>query len=310
VGRPPRRRLRTAATGAAYATAWAAVRRLPEPLAERAFDLGADAAARRGGRGTSRLRENLATVRPDATPDELDALVRAGMRSYARYWREVFTLGELSGDAVLERVQAPAFHRIEEGHARGRGVILALPHMGNWDLAGAYLARRGYPFTTVAERLEPADLFDRFVAFRSGLGMEVLPLTGHAAPPMGVLEERLRAGGVICLLADRDMSARGVEVSFFGRPATMAAGPAALALRTGATLLPVTCSYPTARTMLAGVHPPLYGHPEAPADATVATLTQAMADAFATGPDGIAAHPEDWHMLARLWAPQPEAVPV
>jgi KDO2-lipid IV(A) lauroyltransferase len=285
------------------------VRRLPEPVVARAFDLGADAAARRGGRGTSRLRENLATVRPNATPEELDALVRAGMRSYARYWREVFTLSELSGDAVLERVQAPAFHHIEQGVARGRGVILALPHMGNWDLAGAFLARRGYPFTTVAERLEPAELFDRFVAFRSGLGMEVLPLTGNAAPPMGVLEERLRAGGVICLLADRDMSNRGVEVSFFGRPARMAAGPAALALRTGATLLPVTCPYLTPRTMLAAVHPPVYGGPGAPAGTTVDSLTQALADAFATGPDGIAAHPEDWHMLARLWAVEREAAP-
>ena len=121
--------------------------------------------------------------------------------------------------------------------------MLALPHSGNWDHAGAWCGATGAPFTTVAERLQPESLYDRFVAFRSSLGMEVLALTGGPRPPFEVLVERLEAGGMLCLLADRDLSARGVEVEFFGATARMPAGPASLCLRTGATLVPVTLAF-------------------------------------------------------------------
>src|SRR5204862_6843875 len=123
-------------------------------------------------------------------------------------------------------------------------MILVLPHTGNWDQAGAWLAGTGAPFTTVAERLEPASLFARFVAFRESLGMEVIPLTGGERPPFEILAERLRAGGTLCLLGDRDLTATGIDVDFFGSPARMPAGPAALAHDTGAVLVPVTLSYP------------------------------------------------------------------
>ena len=113
-------------------------------------------------------------------------------------------------------------------------MILSLPHMGNWDHAGAWLAGTGVPFTTVAERLKPESLFERFVEFRESLGMEVIPLTGGEQPPFKILAERLRSGGVLCLLADRDLTASGIEVEFFGSPARMPAGPAALAVDTGA----------------------------------------------------------------------------
>jgi KDO2-lipid IV(A) lauroyltransferase len=173
--------------------------------------------------------------------------------------------------------------------AAGRGTVLALPHSGNWDAAGAWCTATGVPFTTVAERLQPESLYDRFVAFRESLGMEVLPLTG-GRPPFEVLVDRLLAGGTLCLLADRDLSARGVDVRFFGAAARMPAGPAALALRTGATLLPVTLSFlPDGWRIVF--------HPEV-RHTDVATMTQDLADAFAAG---IAGAPADWHMLQRLW---------
>ena len=170
-------------------------------------------------------------------------------------------------------------------------MILVLAHLGNWDHAGAWLIGRGYPFTTVAERLEPAELFDRFVAFRESLGMEVIPLTGGEAPPFDTLADRLRAGKLLCLLADRDLSSSGVPVEFFGATATMPAGPASLALKTGAALVPATIWYSPDWTVNIRFHPPV-------AHTDVGTMTQEFAGVFEAA---IAEHPADWHMLQRLW---------
>jgi KDO2-lipid IV(A) lauroyltransferase len=275
-------------TDLAYAAGWRVVRLLPERAAARAFRAGADWAARRGGRGTSRLRSNLARVVPAGT--DLDALTRDAMRSYARYWLEVFRLQDMPPERYIGDMHMHDEHFLRDAYAAGNGVVVALPHMGNWEQAGAWLAGTGVPFTTVAERLRPESLFDRFVAFRESLGMEVLALTGGAEPPTAVLTERLLAGGCLCLLADRDLSARGVPVRFFDGQARMAAGPAALALRTGAVLLPTTLWF-DGRGWAARIHPPV-AHTDVP------TMTQAMADAFA---DSISEHPADWHMLQRVW---------
>jgi KDO2-lipid IV(A) lauroyltransferase len=274
--------------GVAYAAGWRLVRLLPESLTRLMFTFAADLAWRRDGRGTRRLRSNLARVAPAGI--DLDALTRAAMRSYARYWLEVFRLPDMPRERVVGRMRVVDEARMRDAYATGRGVILALPHMGNWDHAGAWLVATGIPFTTVAERLSPESLFDRFVAFRRSLGMEVIPLTGGAEPPFGQLAERLRAGGMLCLLAERDLGRSGIPTRFFGATASMPPGPSALALRTGAVLLPVTLWYDrdgwSARF-----------HPAVP-HTTVAEMTQALADAFAAG---IAAHPADWHMLQRIW---------
>jgi KDO2-lipid IV(A) lauroyltransferase len=272
---------------ASYAAGWAVVRSLPEGTARRLFDAGADLAARRGGKGVARLRSNLARVAPDA---DLDALTRDALRSYARYWLEVFRLPVMPTSVVVGGTRA-----INEEAARGaiassRGVVFALPHSGNWDHAGAWFAATGVPFTTVAERLKPESLYDRFLEFRASLGMEVLPLTGGKRPPFDVLTERLLGGGTVCLMADRDLTPRGVDVDFFGATARMPAGPASLALKTGAALIPVHLAFRPE-----GWQVTFYDE-VAPSD--VPTMTQTMADRFAAG---IRAHPADWHMLQRLW---------
>jgi KDO2-lipid IV(A) lauroyltransferase len=277
------------ATDAAYAAGWALVRALPERAAFALFRAGADLAARRGGGGIDRLRANLARV-TGRDPAELDPLVRDAVRSYARYWCEVFRLPVTSRERVLSGTTTAGEQRMRAAVATGRGLVLALPHSGNWDHAGAWLTATGVPFTTVAERLKPESLYDRFVAFRESLGMEVVPLSGGTRPPYDVLVERLEAGGALCLLADRDLSARGVDVELFGATTRMPAGPASLALRTGAVLMPVTLSFRPE-----GWH--IVFHPEV-AHSDVETMTQTMADAFAAG---IAGHPADWHMLQRLW---------
>ena len=289
--------MRERLTDALYGAGWAAVKRLPEPAARRLGRRIADTAWRRRGKGVLRLEANLARVVPGAGPERLAELSRAGMRSYLRYWMESFRLPAWDRDRIRAGIEVKDVDLLREGLAAGRGVVLALPHMANWDLAGAWVTTElGVPFTTVAERLKPETLYDRFVAYREGLGMEVLPHTGGAA--FGTLARRLRGGGLVALVADRDLSASGVEVDFFGEKARMPAGPAMLAVQTGAVLLPVTLWYDDQPVMQALVHPAI----EVPETGTrteqAAAMTQALADVFAAG---IAEHPHDWHMLQRLW---------
>ncbi|MFE6828703.1 phosphatidylinositol mannoside acyltransferase [Streptomyces sp. NPDC057690] len=282
---------------ALYGLGWSTVKKLPEPVAVRLGRTVADLAWKRRGKGVRRLESNYARVVPGASPERLAELSRAGMRSYLRYWMESFRLPAWSAERVRNGFVPKDVHHLTDGIASGRGVILALPHMANWDLAGAWVTTElRTPFTTVAERLRPETLYDRFVAYREGLGMEVLPHSGGSA--FGTLARRLRDGGLVCLVAERDLSASGVEVDFFGDTATMPAGPALLAQQTGALLLPVTLWYDDTPVMRGRVHPPV----EVPESGTRAektsVMTQSLADAFATG---IADHPEDWHMLQRLW---------
>lgn len=283
---------------AGYAAGWGLVKAVPLPVSQALFRAGADLAARRNGPGIRQLRANLRRVVGPAVSDTaLDALVRDALRSYARYWLETFRLENTDHRAVVESSVAEGENRIADALALGRGVVVALPHSGNWDAAGMWLVARHGSFTTVAERLRPDSVFDRFVAYRRSLGMEILPATGGLRPPMEVLAERLRANGVVCLVADRDVSGTGVDVDFFGQTARMPGGPTMLALRTGATLL-------AAHTWFAGpgwglrMSAPLHP-PGARLRERVAAGTQQLADYFATY---IARHPQDWHMLQPLWA--------
>jgi KDO2-lipid IV(A) lauroyltransferase len=272
---------------------------MPERLARRQFDALADSVYLRHGRSVQRLERNLRRVLgPGATDRELRRVTHLGIRSYFRYWCEVFQLPRMTLDRVVSGMQVVGEQRLRDAAASGRGAVMVLPHMGNWDHAGAWLAGTGVPFTTVAERLEPASVFDRFVAFRESLGMEVIPLTGGERPPFEVLADRLRAGGVLCLLGDRDLTATGVEVDFFGAPARMPAGPAALAHDTGALLLPVTLWYPDRRHWGARIHPVIDVPALGDRAERIRVMTQHVADEFA---GAIAEHPEDWHMLQRVW---------
>ncbi|MEV0303573.1 phosphatidylinositol mannoside acyltransferase [Streptomyces prasinus] len=282
---------------ALYGAGWATVKKLPEPVAVRLGRAVADLAWKRRGQGVRRLESNYARVVPDASPERLAELSRAGMRSYLRYWMESFRLPAWSPERIANGIDIQDIHRVTDGMAAGKGVVLALPHLANWDLAGAWATTGlGIPFTTVAERLKPETLYDRFVSYREGLGMEVLPHNGASA--FGTLARRLRDGGLVCLVADRDLSASGVEVEFFGETARMPAGPALLAQHTGALLLPATLWYDDSPVMRGRVHPAVPVPESGTRAEKTSVMTQALADAFATG---IADHPEDWHMLQRLW---------
>jgi KDO2-lipid IV(A) lauroyltransferase len=284
-------------TDALYGLGWSTVKKLPEPVAVRLGQTIADLAWKQRGKGVQRLESNYARVVPGASPERLAELSRAGMRSYLRYWMESFRLPAWSRERVRTGFDPKDVHYLTDGLASDQGVILALPHMANYDLAGAWVTTKlETPFTTVAERLKPETLYDRFVAYREGLGMEVLPHSGGSA--FGTLARRLRDGGLVCLVADRDLSASGVEVEFFGERTRMPAGPALLAQQTGALLLPVTLWYDESPVMQGRVHPPVDVPESGTRAEKTSVMTQALADAYATG---IADHPEDWHMLQRLW---------
>jgi len=285
-----------------YAAGWRLTRMLPLPAARALFNAGADRAAKANGPSTQRLRRNLRTVVGPGMPEaELDELVRAGLRSYARYWMEAFRLPSQSRESFrtnFNLVNADEFHRVL---GEGKGAILALPHMANWDAAAAWAVSHDWRLVTVAERLKPEGLFDRFVAYREKLGMEVLPLTGGQRPPLDVLAEKATEGYAVALLADRDLSARGVEVRFFGGRTRMPAGPAILALRTGAPLYAAELWF-TPTGSLGRIHRITMPDPsEGNLDVRVKMTTQRLADAFERG---IAEHPQDWHMLQRLWLDQ------
>jgi phosphatidylinositol dimannoside acyltransferase len=286
---------------AAFGAGWTLVCRVPESWARRLFRLGADIAWSRQGSGVRVLEGNLLRVLgPDADGKELRQLSRQVMRSYARYYLETFRLQTFS----TQRIQA-GMH-ITGGNIpvtlehlkNGRGVIYALPHMGDFEQAGAWIISIGAgSLTTVAERLKPESVFQRFLKFREGLGMEVLPTTG-GPNPSGVMAQRLRKGKLVCLVADRDLSNTAVEVDFFGEKALMPAGAAALAIQTGAALMPVSCWFVGEDEWAAEVYDEIPVPEHGDRREKVAVMTQQLATVFE---QAIREHPEDWHMLQRLF---------
>lgn len=286
-------RLSAGAADLGYRAGWAGVRYTPDRLARAVFDRAGGVVGRRDG-GPDQLRRNLARVVGSAPEQVPDDLVEAAVRSYARYWYEAFRLPAQDFATVAATVVlAPADQaRLDAAIDRGKGVILSLPHSGNWDMAGVWLVQNRGSFSTVAERLKPESLFRRFVEYRESLGFEIFPLSGGEQPPYGLLAQRLRAGGIVCLLGERDIGRHGVPVTFFGERTRMPAGSARLAIETGASLMPVHHWFTDAPGSQIRVGP------EIDVSGGVEAATQALADEFAAN---IGAHPADWHMLQPLW---------
>jgi KDO2-lipid IV(A) lauroyltransferase len=277
-----------------FAAGWQLVRTLPRPVTAAAFRLGADRAVVKKGPGVRRLEGNLGRVLGGPVPPEL---LREAVRSYARYWMESFRLPSLSPAQRLDGFHLDGWEQLDEAHRAGTGAIVALPHGGNWDAAGAWVVAKGWPLTTVAERLKPESVYQRFLAYRESLGMRIIPTAGADAAPTELLVQALKQAHIVPLLADRDLSRRGIDVGFFGGRTRMPAGPALLAIRTGAPLFVASMWFEPerARGRLTG---PLDVPLEGTLTERVSALTQGVADELAKG---IAQHPADWHMLQKLW---------
>jgi lauroyl/myristoyl acyltransferase len=278
-----------------YSLGWSVVCKVPESWAQRAFQFFGDLAWRRQGRLVQQLEANLVRVLgPDVDGKTLRAVSREGMRSYARYWLEVFRLPVMPVERLVEGMHAEGPFDTAFGYlAEGRGVVFALPHMGNWDQAGAWIMAKGAgSITAVMERLKPESVYEKFVAFREGLGMEVLPASGGARP-FGILAQRLRTGKVVVLVADRDVTGTGIEVDFFGEKYMMQPGSAALAVQTGAALMPVNLWFDgEGWAVRIGEEIPVPALPTR--KERVASMMQDVARFFE---NGIREHPQDWHML-------------
>jgi KDO2-lipid IV(A) lauroyltransferase len=280
-------------TALAYFAGWRIVRWLPENNAYRLFSFVADRASAKNGKSFRRLESNLKRVLPELTDTQLRSLAEAGMRSYLRYWCDTFRSPDWDTNRIQSTVTVNDPELLLEPVRSKRGVVVALPHAGNWDHAGSYFCSQGIPLVTVVERLKPEKLFLKFLEYRQAIGMEALPLDGRVT---GTLASRLREGKLVALVADRDLSRSGIDVEFFDGIARMPAGPALLAIRTGADLITAYVSYTDF-----GIHIDFRkveiasGETEAE---RVSKTVQLCADNFAAG---ISEHPQDWHMLQRIW---------
>jgi len=276
-----------------YFIGWRIVRWLPEKSTYRLFYKIADILVKRNGKSVQRLRLNLSRTQPGITSLNLDLLVIDAMRSYMRYWCDTFRFPDWSAERVRTTVSVNNEHLLLDAISAKTGVIVSLPHAGNWDHAGAYFCAKGIDLVTVAERLKPEKLFLKFLEYRQAMGMEVLPLDGKV---MGTLAQRLRQGSLVALVADRDLSRSGIAVDFFGGPSRMPPGPALLAIKTSAPLITAFVSYTES-----GIHIDFQEVviPSAGTDEEkIVEIVQTTAQQFEAG---ISQHPEDWHMLQRIW---------
>ena len=277
-----------------YSLAWKIIRLLPEKRAYALADRFADYLYAKNGRGVTRLRSNYMQINKRIEPVELEFMTNQGVRSNLRYWCDTFRFPGWSRERILETTAVTNENFLRDPIAEKRGCIVALPHAGNWDHAGAYFCSSGIPLTTVAERLKPEKLFRKFLEYRTRMGMEVLSLDSRS---MDVLSQRLRAGKLVALVADRDLSKSGIPVNFFDAKASMPAGPALLAISTGADLITAYVKYTKS-----GIHIKFEESIAVPTHGTTgekaAAMTQVIADRFAKN---IAADPVDWHMLQRIW---------
>ena len=277
----------------AYFAGWRLVRTLPERSAYSLFSFIGRRAVKANGKSVQRLRFNLSRVKPELSEIELENLVSRAFDSYLRYWCDTFRIQDWSTQRMQETVTLTNGHLLIDPMRSGKGVVIALPHSGNWDHAGAYFCSIGIPLVTVAERLKPEALFQRFLEYRNSMGFEVLSLDSRS---FVTLMKRAREKRLIALVADRDLSRSGVDVEFFGYPSRMPAGPALLAVKAGIPLVVAHVSYTST-----GIHINFseVSVPESGDESEkVSKVVQACADLFARG---IAEHPEDWHMLQRIW---------
>lgn len=290
-------RLRDRAIARAYRSGSVLARVVPE-RAGLAIATTLGRALRHGmrSRAAQSRRHLVRASRGELSGAALDAAVAGAFASYGRYWYELFRLPHVTGPEIEARFDLEGYEHIAAGLERGKGVVLALPHLGGWEWAGAWFAaahgRR--PFVVV-EAIEPAELFEWFRAVRHGMGMDMVAHDDGAATKVLAA---LRANRVVCLVADRDLAGDGVEVEFFGERTTLPGGPALLALRSGAPLLVVGVYFAARGGHHAHVSAPLDTARRGSLRADVARVTQDVAHEFERL---IGAAPEQWHLLQPNW---------
>ncbi|HEV7524074.1 MAG TPA: phosphatidylinositol mannoside acyltransferase [Acidimicrobiia bacterium] len=215
---------------------------------------------------------------------------------YGRYWLEIFRLPvEVRHGAVVPNFTIEGYEHVTDALAAGKGAILALPHLGGWEWAAAWMAAQGHHMLAVVEPLEPPALLEWFASQREAIGLEIVPIGPDVS--RHVLRA-LRDNRIVCLLSDRDLTGDGAEVDFFGERTRLPGGPATLALRTGAALLPVAVYFTAGRGHNGVVRPPLSTERKGSLRDDIARITQLLAHEFESL---IRAAPQQWHLLQANW---------
>jgi KDO2-lipid IV(A) lauroyltransferase len=280
----------------AYQLASALAQRLPRFVVERGGPEVAGLLALRASEKRAMVERHQRRVAPDLTDAQLRRRVRDVYRSYGRYYAESFRLPATSPAELDRRFKVEGYHHFQEALSGDLGVIVVLPHLGSWEWMAQWVARvRKVPVTAVVEKLEPPELFEWFTEFRRDMGLHIVPLGPEAGK---AVTQAVKAGHVIALLSDRDITGGGLEVDFFGERTTLPAGPATLALRTGATLLPVGLYDEPGGGHLAVVKPPIPVARKGSFREDVTRLTQDIAEVLE---DLIRAAPDQWHLLQPNW---------
>lgn len=284
-----------------YRSAATVLSRLPEPLSQVGASGVASVLARLPAGSADMYARHLHRVLGrDLGRAELRRWTRRAFQAYARYWLEGARLGTLDRRVIERRMTVErGWDDFVAAMDRGQGVILALPHVGSWEWGGAWLALQGYPMTAVAEPLESPELYDWFVAQRARMGLTIVPL-GPATG--GALLRTLRGGGLVGLLCDRDIVGNGVEVEFFGERTTLPAGPATLALRTGAALMPAAVYSGPGQSHTGVLLPPVDLTRTSSLRKDVVRVTQDVAHGLETLIRGA---PEQWHLFQPNWPSDP-----
>lgn len=294
---PHREPLRVKLTGAIYLMTWRLTRALPEPWVARAFEAAARRSWRRNSRRRAIVRDNLLPVLGPGP--QLAAAVEDAFLFYGRYWMETFRMEDLTGTELDRRFGGENLGLLDDVHKAGRGAVVATPHLGNWDAGGRWVAER-WPLTVVVEVLRPRSLFDRFVEHRRALGMRIIPLV-RGGDATGRCLEQIREGRFVALVSDRDLSGSGIEVRMFGRRTKLPPGPAVLALRSGAPLIPACIYQEPGGRWHAWVLDPITDGLQGETPESVAALTQRLAEAFERL---IAREPAQWHAFQPAWLPE------
>ena len=277
-----------------YLFAWKLIAVLPEKSAYKLADYVSDRIYKKNGKGIKRLRGNYGRVMPEYSSQKLEELTKLGMRSYLRYWFDTFRLSKWSKNRIISTTQVIRENLLRDPIQSKHGCIVALPHAGNWDHAAAYFCSTGITLTAVVEKLKPEAIFKKFLAYRQSIGIEAI---SHKEKTIPILTQRLQAGKLIALVADRDMSRNGIEVNFFGKTSKMPSGPAILAIKTGAPLITAYVRYTPGgiEIIFDETLKPTNSESE---EEQIKVITQSMADNFAKR---IKENPVDWHMLQRIW---------
>lgn len=280
----------------AFQAASAVVGRVPTPLLSPLAKLGGTAAALPDARRRLLVERNLKRADPTLSGLALRRAVNATFESYAAYWLEAFRLPTVSPAELDAGMTYEGYEHIEQSLHRGQGTMLILPHLGGWEWTGFWFTRVvGVPITAVVERLEPPELFEWFAEFRTSLGMHIIP-TGPDAGREVIAG--LKRNDLICLLSDRDIDGTGVEVEFFGERTTLPAGPATLALRTGADVVPGAMYQRPGGGHHGYVRPPLVVERQGKLREDVVRITQAIAYELEIL---IRRDPTQWHLMSPNW---------